>query len=479
MATPASTVTIVIGARANTETGFARVRRAVRNLNDGIRENFGTTGRSSGLSFLQRFGNVLQQGLSSAAQSGSGIAQGLGEQLRGAGSSPYVAAGIAALVAAIAPVLGTLLGGALILGLGGALVGVGFAFAAKAKEVQTEFTKTGKVINKVLTDASKPLVPVLTYALKTAQKLVKEFGPILREAFDVVAPHLQTFIDNLADALRKLKPAIVPIVEAFGTILDALGPELVTFFEELSDALQDLAEEFKKQETAENFAMVVGLLLRIIPPAIKVLGLLAQAFNWQVRNAKSAVAAIKDLINWIRSIPNKTVRLAQRGANAVVGAARRVREFLNRIVGKKNVDIAIRGVTSAIKRIGDLISKIRSLVGKTVNIGVNFFKGAGSAIGNFLGFAHGGIVGAAGGGARSNLTLVGENGPEIVDLAPGSRVRSNADSRRLMSSGGSGSGGLMHITLQIGDRRLGELLIDPIRNAVTTRGGNVQAVLGR
>lgn len=48
------------------------------------------------------------------------------------------------------------------------------------------------------------------------------------------------------------------------------------------------------------------------------------------------------------------------------------------------------------------------------------------------GQAHGGIVGAASaGGPRSNLTWVGEHGPELVNLAPGSTVRSNPDSMRM------------------------------------------------
>lgn len=38
--------------------------------------------------------------------------------------------------------------------------------------------------------------------------------------------------------------------------------------------------------------------------------------------------------------------------------------------------------------------------------------------------------------------------------------------------------GPINITLQIGDRTLGELVVDPLRRAVRTRGGNVQAVLG-
>jgi hypothetical protein len=58
----------------------------------------------------------------------------------------------------------------------------------------------------------------------------------------------------------------------------------------------------------------------------------------------------------------------------------------------------------------------------------------------FIGYGHGGVVGhAAEGGPRGNRVLVGEQGPEIVDLAPGSMVHSNADSQRMMAGGG-GSG---------------------------------------
>ncbi|MFJ4837181.1 hypothetical protein [Streptomyces sp. NPDC088746] len=99
--------------------------------------------------------------------------------------------------------------------------------------------------------------------------------------------------------------------------------------------------------------------------------------------------------------------------------------------------------------------------------------------GTELGYAHGGVIGAAGGGPRSRMTLVGEQGPELVDLAPGSRVRSNPDTKRMLTAGHAGGGGQpIVIQLDIAGRFLGEVIIDPLRQAITSRGGSVQAVLG-
>jgi len=56
------------------------------------------------------------------------------------------------------------------------------------------------------------------------------------------------------------------------------------------------------------------------------------------------------------------------------------------------------------------------------------------------GFADGGIVGgaAASGGARNGQVLVGENGPELVDLGAGARVYPAGQSAQMMGQGGGG-----------------------------------------
>ena len=98
--------------------------------------------------------------------------------------------------------------------------------------------------------------------------------------------------------------------------------------------------------------------------------------------------------------------------------------------------------------------------------------------------AHGGIVGgaigAAGGGPRSRMTLVGEQGPELVDLAPGSRVRSNPDSRRIAEGMAGGGGGAQPVVIQlhVNGRVLAEESIGDLRKLIRIQGGNVQSALG-
>ncbi|MDK1344178.1 hypothetical protein QNO09_12865 [Streptomyces sp. 378] len=108
--------------------------------------------------------------------------------------------------------------------------------------------------------------------------------------------------------------------------------------------------------------------------------------------------------------------------------------------------------------------------------------------------AAGGIVGAASGGARGSWTMVGEHEPELVRLPFGSRVYSGPDTRRMQqqawtsmlntpqrgsgaryaptpAGGHAGGGRPMVIKLQLGNSDFGEVIIDPLRKAVSTRGG--------
>ncbi|MEU1554307.1 hypothetical protein ABZ517_16510 [Streptomyces scabiei] len=583
----ANTVTITIGARANTESGFARVRAAARNLGRSLHENFGQAGRDSGLSFTDRLRNVMSQGFASIGQSSSGIGQSLGQTLSSAGSSPYVAAGIASLVATIAPAIGTLIGGALVLGVGGGLAAIGIMAAAKAKVVQDAFGRMKDTVGKTLSEAAKPLEPVLVHVADSVGSFAKMAGPMLKSIFTDMAPVLQGFFDHLMSGFKLAAPALKPLVAAFNDLVTALGPVFQQVIVQIGQALGDLGKQFQQKDTIAAFTGMIGALFSLLPAGIKLITFLSHIFTemWPavselgkaflhlgvevgpilllvfegyvkyltliypliakviefiaqlvgaivngvsgavewIKNLRENIARIKGKVvelkqrgaqlivewagkarDWINRMKGKTVALAQRGAAAVVEWAGRARDWINRIKSKtvqiaqrgaqsvvswvsnaigrirsfvgKTVSIGVRGAGAAVAAVQSVINRIRNFVGKTVSIGVNFFKGAGSKLASALGFAHGGIVGAASGGARSALTLVGEHGPELVDLAPGSRVHSNEDSRRMVSMGGGTSTVVLEV--QSAGGRLEDLLTELIRRAVRVKGGDVQKVLG-
>ncbi|MFJ2000252.1 hypothetical protein [Streptomyces chartreusis] len=113
----------------------------------------------------------------------------------------------------------------------------------------------------------------------------------------------------------------------------------------------------------------------------------------------------------------------------------------------------------------------------------------------FKGKAGGGIVGAAAsGGLRSNLTWVGESGPELLDLPVASRVWSNPDSKRMQQQAWASmlntprgasrgyapsSSGPREVTVVL-DVRAGDsseytqFLVNQMRKAVRSHGGMQQ-----
>lgn len=112
--------------------------------------------------------------------------------------------------------------------------------------------------------------------------------------------------------------------------------------------------------------------------------------------------------------------------------------------------------------------------------------------------ATGGIVGAAAtGGVRGGLTLVGEQEPELLDLPIGSRVISGPDTRRKLaaaqpwasmlsaprrpaaSAGQSLQPIIIHQTITLDGRVVARQMLDPFREEIRSRGGNVQKIIGQ
>lgn len=195
-------------------------------------------------------------------------------------------------------------------------------------------------------------------------------------------------------------------------------------------------------------------------------------------------------------------------AGALLGASSSEIQSLNDLQGQINKSATAAGKATAdavyaaqIKAQANLVHKLDAQQNRLIKAMNDLSNQLEKLLARALaGKAAGGIVGAAAsGGIRSNLTWVGERGPELLDLPAGSRVWSNPDSRRKAQApwasmlnaprgrsaagrratsapAGGGDGSPIVIQVRIGDREFGELWVDAGRKAVRSRG-SIEATL--
>lgn len=148
--------------------------------------------------------------------------------------------------------------------------------------------------------------------------------------------------------------------------------------------------------------------------------------------------------------------------------------------------VRVNGVPKARADLRAVAAIANSIDGKTVDIAMRI-TGSTSVSRTLHGikkqyaFAHGGIRGAADGGMRSGLTLVGEEGPELAEIAPGGRVWSNPDTQRMLAgAGGGGSSGPIVVQVMLDGRQVAEAIVEPTRELVGRQGnGSAQQFFGR
>ena len=171
---------------------------------------------------------------------------------------------------------------------------------------------------------------------------------------------------------------------------------------------------------------------------------LSTASNRFDRWRDNAVDAFNSVVNYARNIPG---RISQ--------------AFVS--VFHVLTDPIIGAVRNAVDWLEYLVSYARSIPGRI-----------GNSLKSMLpGFAHGGVVGqAASGGGRGGLTMTGEAGPELLQLPPGTRVRSNPDTRRMLSAGGAAES-IITLIIQ------GTGVLEGLREVIRVKGGDVQTVLGK
>lgn len=497
-------VEIRVKAHDDTATGFAAARRGISRLRDSFR-SIGDRTKGIGSTIMQ---NIVQGVMKGAQQVQTTLHDVFSGGLKGALSSGpiglIIVAALVAAVAAAAPAIATAIAGALILGIGAAFVGVGAFILLQNEKVQKKLADSWGKISKVLEKAFAPLLPVLDTFMSVLGDLAREFAPVIKSAAELAQGPLKAFIGDLAKAFLELKPALEPLMEAFSALLSSIGPMLPAVFESMSDALIELADA-----VVENKDVIMAIfvtLLYAIPRVIDVIRVLTNIFGGSMRwLAFTAVPWLIEAWNNLVSIWNGAVERIGNGVSNVRNFFSRLVSFIRGIPGRiaavasrmftSITRAASRIVASARRTLTGIVTFVRSLPGRIAAAAAGMFNGIVNAarnaasqaisaisnipsnVGSFLGFARGGIVGAAAsGGPRGGTVLVGEQGPELVKLPFGSSVTGAGQTAAMMGGGG---GGTIVLEINSGGSKLDDLLVELLRKAVRDRGGNVQVVLGK
>lgn len=301
------------------------------------------------------------------------------------------------------------------------------------------------------------LLPVLLVAAIGAAIIFLVNNPeIVQSILDFVT----SFIDNLLNFLATLPDLMV---EFFGTVIAAIAAALPGLIQGLADIILSLPGKIvalagmlvsffagiagKLIGAAGNLIVSIVKLYLSIPG--KIAGLAGQLIGFFAGIIGNLIGKITgfvgDVVRWVLSIPGKVIGLAGTLAGQFANMATTLLGKVSALVGNiVSWFLSLPGKIASLggKIVSAIIDGMRSLPGKIWDIVTNAFRNLRIDIGPFHISSSGisidlphfasGVTNFAGG-----LALVGERGPEIVNLPRGSDVIPNDQLGEGMGQGGT------------------------------------------
>lgn len=367
---------------------------------------------------------------------------------------------IAGLAVLLAPVLGAAISAALGLALGGGILAAGIAGAFKdpivlgaAKgtlaNLKADLESFGKYFTAPLENFFVRFQEFIKTMKPQLDELGKSFGPILT----VLGNGLIGFLQNSIPGILRAADAATPLFQVLADKLPMLGDSLGRFFDHIADGAPDAALFF-------------GDLLEVVGLIIRAFGTLVEMLTIAYRDIRLVIAGIisglADVLHMAAIAFAWDPILGPRLRKAY-GEVQKFSDKFNKSFDELKTDIK---VNIRINVVG--LGAARA----AIDLGTKLAK---MGYGN----ASGGITGAATGGLHGGMRMVGEHGPELVELPPGSRVSSNPDTERMLAGGGGGAQTII-VQLVTDGRVLAETMVEPLRDAIRTLGqGSAQGYLGQ
>ena len=259
---------------------------------------------------------------------GAGLPGPLGN-IPGIGTLPPVVsgpAGIGAVVAALAaiPFLAQAAAGAITLGLGGALTGIGVYAASKSKDVQKSFKDLQTAAAADFGGIGTPFNKAIEGILKTAQGALPALARTFTAAITPIAGPLQQFGQQFVRVLAdpQVAASLKAVGQAFGGILKALTPQLAGDAAAIADGITNIARAVARNPKA--IADFISSLAHLAGIAFDVIAWLTNLANYIEHHWKpiltGAIAPILD--HWSGLVTFFTVTLPGAFRGVVIAALR-------------------------------------------------------------------------------------------------------------------------------------------------------------
>jgi phage-related protein len=366
---------------------------------------------------------------------------------------------VGALVAVFLPTIGAALGAVLLTAFSGGAIGAGIYAAFKDPKIMAAGKDLMKDFGKLFAGFGEFFKPAVGTFFKGMGDVLKQITPLVKELGAKLGPVAEKLGQGVVGMLQNLLPAVLRFAEAGAPLVETLADELPGIGDALGDMFDAIAEEAPAMNNFWNdFLNVLQLVIRTVGHLI---ANFAAMYDFARTVFKGLIKVVLDVFgailagaetafSWMPGIGGKLTRARKQFAEFKAGVNRELN-------GIDDVDVTVR-IRQVFSVVGNAVADVGAILARR---------------------AAGGISGAASGGIRSNLTWVGEHGPELVQLPAGSSVKSNPDSMRMAAGQGGGLAPLL-VQLVLDGRVIAERLLDPQRELVSQRfGGNVQAAYGR
>ena len=252
-------------------------------------------------------------------------------------------------------------------------------------------------LSPIIMDLIQQLLPPL---MDLAKQLLPVISRLLTTLTPIIADLLATLTPLVVDIIEALMPLLEPILDALGQLLVQLIPPLTRIIQALMPVLEPILE------------VLVTLLEVLLPPLIDWINILSEVLSKTLSATFTALTPIIDdfqkilggLIDFIKGVFTGDWERAWEGVTEIFGG-----------IWDGLVDLAKAPLNAVITLFNDLFDEIGSI---DIPDWVPDWLGGGTS----LSLPHIPLLAKGGDIVVGGSAIVGEAGPELIDLPSGARV---------------------------------------------------------